>query len=149
VGGAGSWAGYKFGQITHIFSAPSFGYYSPSNVYQESAPIGWLPDGSNQVEIRLTNGMRYGAAVHARVTAAVHGGSGYLFYCSVNDGDEQQMVQSSTSGNNHFAWLNIPTDNTTEMKIVVRNALGGAIWTQTGVTLLFLVINPLTGVLLP
>ena len=145
----GSWAGYKFGQITHIFSAPSFGYYSPSNVYQESAPIGWLPDGSNQVEIRLTNGMRYGAAVHARITAAVHGGSGYLFYCSVNDGDEQQMVQSSTSGNNHFAWLNIPTDNTTEMKIVVRNALGGAIWTQTGVTLLFLVINPLTGVLLP
>jgi len=148
--GGGSWAGYKFGQITHILTDPSFGYYSPTgNVYQSSSPQGWLPDGSNEVAINLTNGMRYGAAVHARISASLHGGVAGLFYVSVNGGEEQAMVQSSTSGSQFFAWLNLPTTPTTEMSIVVRHASSNFLWTQTGVTLLFLTINPLTGVLLP
>jgi len=147
--GGSSWGGYKFGAITHLEAVPSFGYYSTTNVYQSSSPIGWLPDAGNQVEVRLTNGMRYGSAVHVRVQVEVLGGSGDLFYGSVNDGEEQVLVQSTTSGNRSFAWINVPATPTTEMKIVVRNALSNQLWTLKGATILFLVINPLTGVLLP
>lgn len=146
-----SWAGYKFGQITHIIASTGFGYYSNTNTFQNSSPSGWIPDVNNRVEIRLTNGMRYGSVVHMRVSAKMLSdpSAGYLFYASVNDSPEQVAVQSSTSADNVFAWLNVPETPTTEMKIVIRNALGSHNWVQQGVTLLFLVINPLTGVLVP
>lgn len=144
-----SWAGYKFGNITHAVAAPGLGYSSPTNVFQSSSPAGWLPDAGNQVDIRLTNGMRYGSSVHVRITVEMLVLSNNLFYVSVNDGEEQVMVQSSTSGNHVFAWLNVPAIPTTEMKIVVRNSLSNQSWVLDGVTILFLVINPLTGVILP
>lgn len=139
------WAGYKFGQITHITAAPGFGYSSILNSYNNSIG-GWIPNGSNIAEIFAANAMRFGACVHVRVSVQTLAGFSGNLFVSVNDEPfEALMLQSSSSGANAFTWLNVTPRNDTAMKIVVRNIAGNTNWLLKGVTYLCLVINPFTG----
>jgi hypothetical protein len=146
-----SWAGYKFGQITHTQASPFFGYTSPNNVWQMGAITGWLPDLNNRVEIYLTNGMRWGSIVHVRVIVQILGGGLNLFNASVNDGEQGTLTQSPSSGEIAYIWMNVTPrpDLNNAMKIVVENVLPNPNWVVIGATHLYLVINPLTGELLP